>query len=64
MRVSREKMTEREIDNLRSAFASTRMEGFEITEQMVEDCWRFYCGEISATELAEEIVARYKKEKE
>ena len=56
-------MTEREIENLRSALASTRMEGFEITEQMVEDCWRFYCGEISATELAQEIVARYKKEK-
>ena len=51
-------MSEREYEALRSALASTRMEGFEVTEQMVRDCVRLMRGEVSVEELVAGIVKR------
>ena len=46
---------------LRSAFASSRMEGFEITPDVEKDCRRLLNGEVSASELARQIKAQYAK---
>lgn len=54
-------MSEHEYESLRSALASTRMEGFHVTEQTEQDCVRLISGEISVTDLVEEILARPKK---
>ena len=54
-------MSEHEYESLRSALASTRMEGFPVTEQTGQDCIRLISGEISVTDLVEEILARPKK---
>ena len=43
---------------LDSALASTKMEGFEITEQTRQDCLRLLEGNISVAELVHEISAR------
>ncbi|MBQ8217594.1 MAG: hypothetical protein IJZ91_06500 [Oscillospiraceae bacterium] len=51
-------MSEREYEALRSALASTRMEGFEVTEQTEKDCMRLMNGEISAADMVKEILAR------
>ena len=51
-------MSDREYDALRSALASTRMEGFEVTVQMVRDCVRLMCGEVSVEDVVAEIVKR------
>lgn len=51
-------MSEREYDALRSALASTRMEGFEVTEQTEKDCIRLMNGEVSVAELVREIMER------
>ena len=51
-------MSEREYEALRSALASTRMEGFEVTEQTEKDCVRLMSGEISVADMVEEILAR------
>lgn len=51
-------MGEREREALRSALASTRMEGFEITKQTELDCVRLINGEVSVADLVEEIMAR------
>lgn len=51
-------MSEREYDALRSALASTRMEGFEVTEQTEKDCMRLMNGEISVADMVKEILAR------
>ena len=56
-------MTEREYKNLRSALASTRMEGFNVTEQTEQDCIRLLNGEISIDELVAEILARHSSRK-
>ena len=56
-------MTEREYKNLRSALASTRMEGFNVTEQTEQDCIRLLTGEISINELVAEILARHSSRK-
>lgn len=51
-------MSEREYEVLRSALASTRMEGFEVTEQTKKDCVRLMSGEISVADMVKEILAR------
>ena len=56
-------MTEREYKNLRSALASTRMEGFNVTEQTEWDCIRLLNSEISIGELVAEILARHSSRK-
>ena len=54
-------MSEREYEALRSALASTRMEGFEVTEQTEKDCMRLMNGEISVADMVKEILARPSK---
>ena len=51
-------MSEKEYRALRSALASTRMEGFEVTEQAEKDCIRLLSGDISVADLVKEIVSR------
>ena len=51
-------MSEREYEALRSALASTRMEGFEVTEQTGKDCVRLMTGELSVADMVKEILAR------
>ena len=51
-------MSEREYASLKSALASTRMEGFEVTEQTVKDCVRLLAGDVSVADLVREIVSR------
>ena len=51
-------MSEREYAFLKSALASTRMEGFEVTEQTVKDCVRLLTGNVSVADLVREIVSR------
>ena len=51
-------MDEREYEALRSALASTRMEGFEVTEQTEKDCMRLMTGELSVADMVKEILAR------
>lgn len=51
-------MSGREYDALRSALASTRMEGFDVTAQTEQDCLRLLSGKISVADLVKEIVAR------
>ena len=51
-------MSEREYEALRSALATTRMEGFEVTEQTEKDCMRLMNGEISVADMVKEILAR------
>ena len=51
-------MSEREYKALRSALASTRMEGFSVTEQTEEDCIRLMSGKISVADLVNEILTR------
>ena len=51
-------MSEREYEALRSALASTRMEGFCVTEQTEKDCIRLIRDEVSVADLVKEILAR------
>ena len=51
-------MSEREYEALRSALASTRMEGFDVTEQTEKDCVRLMSGEISVEDMVNEILSR------
>ena len=51
-------MSEREYASLKNALASTRMEGFDVTEQTVQDCMRLMDGDISVAELVKEILSR------
>ena len=51
-------MSEREYEVLRSALASTRMEGFNVTEQTEKDCLRLMSGEISVEDMVNEILSR------
>lgn len=43
---------------LECALASTKMEGFKVTEQTRKDCLRLMDGKISVEELAREICSR------
>ena len=56
-------MSEQEYEALRSALASTHMEGFEVTEQTEKDCVRLMSGEISVADMVKEILARPAKVK-
>jgi len=51
-------MSGREYEALRSALASTRMEGFDVTEQTEKDCVRLMSGEISVEDMVNEILSR------
>ena len=51
-------MSEREYEALRSALASTCMEGFDVTEQTEKDCVRLMSGEMSVADMVKEILAR------
>lgn len=51
-------MSELERRELYNALASTRMEGFEITEQTERDCVRLLSGDISVADLVKEILNR------
>lgn len=51
-------MDERDHEAPRSALASTRMEGFEITKQTELDCIRLINGEVSVADLVKEIMVR------
>ena len=51
-------MSEREYQNLRSALASTQMEGFFVNSQTENDCLRLLNGEVSVADLVKEIMAR------
>ena len=54
-------MSEREYETLRSALASTRMEGFNITAQTEKDCLSLMNGEVTVAELVKEIMSRTAK---
>lgn len=49
---------------LESALASTRMEGFKVTEQTRQDCLRLLDGRVSVPELVREITVRKSKKAE
>ena len=51
-------MSEREYEALRSALASTRMEGFDVTEQTEKDCVRLMSDEMSVADMVKEILSR------
>ena len=51
-------MSEQERRELNNALASTRMEGFQVTEQTEQDCIRLLSGEISVVDLVREILSR------
>lgn len=51
-------MSEQEYRELNNALASTRMEGFLVTEQTKRDCVRLLSGEISVADLVKEILDR------
>ena len=51
-------MIEQERRELNNALASTRMEGFEVTEQTERDCIHLLSGGVSALDLIEEILSR------
>ena len=54
-------MSEKEHRELKNALASTRMEGFEVTEQTERDCIRLMSGKISVSYLVKEIISRPSK---
>lgn len=51
-------MSNSEYRALRNALASTRMEGFAVTEQTEKDCIRLLSGQVTVTELVNEILIR------
>lgn len=51
-------MSEQDRRELNNALASTRMEGFEMTEQTERDCIRLLSGEVSVVDLVREILSR------
>ena len=51
-------MSDKEYIELKNALASTRMEGYAVTEQTEHDCERLMLGEISVAELVKEILSR------
>ncbi|MCD8066227.1 MAG: hypothetical protein LUE15_03485 [Oscillospiraceae bacterium] len=55
-------MSEQEYKALRAALASTRMEGFCVTEQTEADCIRLMTGEVTVAALVNEIVSRTTKQ--
>ena len=53
-------MSEKEYRALRSALASTRMEGFEVTEQTEKDCIRLLSGDISVVTNGEAVLLAFR----
>lgn len=51
------KISQDDYSLLRSAMASTRMEGFEVTDETERDCIRLLTGEITVADLITEIMA-------
>lgn len=51
-------MSEQERRELNNALASTRMEGFTVTEQTERDCIRLLSGEVSVVNLVRKILNR------
>lgn len=51
-------MSEQLYAALKSALASTRMEGYQVTEQTEQDCVRLLSGQVSVTQLVGEILSR------
>lgn len=51
-------MGEKERRELNNALASTRMEGFQVTDQTEQDCIRLLRGEVSVADLVREILNR------
>ena len=51
-------MSEKDYLELKNALASTRMEGYTVTEQTEHDCARLIGGEVSVAELVKEILSR------
>ena len=51
-------MNEKEYAALSEALASTRMEGFPVTEQTEKDCIRLLSGEESVEDMVQEILNR------
>ena len=51
-------MSECEYESLRSALASTCMEGFPVSEQTERDCIRLMSGEVSVAAIVKEILER------
>lgn len=51
-------MGEKERRELNNALESTRMEGFQVTEQTEQDCIRLLRGEVSVADLVREILNR------
>ena len=51
-------MSKSECRELKTASASTRMEGYEVTKQTEQDCVRLMRGEISVNDLVREIMSR------
>lgn len=54
-------LKEQEYKDLKNALASTRMEGFPVTEQTERDCVRLLSGEICVADLVKEILNRPEK---
>lgn len=51
-------MSENERRELKNAWASTRIEGYEVTEQTERDCVRLMREEVSVSDLVREILSR------
>ena len=49
---------------LENALASTKIEGFAVTERTRQDCLRLLAGEITATDLVREVMERIGKKAE
>ena len=54
-------MSEQERRELNNALASTRMEGFAVTERTERDCIRLRRGEASVVDLVREMLSRPSK---
>ena len=51
-------MSEKQYRALKDALASTRMEGYTITDHTEKDCARLLNGEATTEEIVREILAR------
>lgn len=51
-------MSSAEYQTLENALASARIEGFQVTDQTRRDCIRLLNGEVSVTEIVQEILSR------
>ena len=47
---------------LKSALASSEMEGFKVTPEVIRNCQRLLSGEIDVAKLVDEILSKRQKE--